>query len=219
MDAVILDGLRTPFGKHRGALSNVRPDDMAGHVIRALLARHEDARAAVEEVIFGCANQAGEDNRNVARMGLLLAGLPFEVTGVTVNRLCASGLEAVVQAARAIKTGDANVMIAGGVESMTRAPYSLEKASEPFPRTPPAIFDTVAIDLVPGKSASTAAAAGVLATFYACMHGVLSTFPLLSFGWDWYATAAWSPSYASGHMYEFWGQVRRVSLYVDSVPL
>jgi acetyl-CoA acyltransferase len=142
MDAVILDGLRTPFGKHRGALSTVRPDDMAGHVIRALLARHEDARAAVEEVIFGCANQAGEDNRNVARMGLLLAGLPFEVTGVTVNRLCASGLEAVVQAARAIKTGDANVMIAGGVESMTRAPYSLEKASEPFPRTPPAIFDT-----------------------------------------------------------------------------
>ncbi|GAB4200997.1 MAG: thiolase family protein [Sandaracinaceae bacterium] len=141
-DAVILDGLRTPFGKHRGALSAVRPDDLGAHVIRALLDRNPAAKAAVEEVIFGCANQAGEDNRNVARMALLLAGLPYEVTGVTVNRLCASGLEAVVQAARAIKTGDAQVMIAGGVESMTRAPYSMEKSSEAFPRTPPAVYDT-----------------------------------------------------------------------------
>jgi 3-oxoadipyl-CoA thiolase len=141
-DAVILDGLRTPFGKHRGALSSVRPDDLGAHVIRALLDRNPDAKAEVEEVIFGCANQAGEDNRNVARMALLLAGLPYEVTGVTVNRLCASGLEAVVQAARAIKTGDAHVLIAGGVESMTRAPYSMEKGSEAFPRTPPAVYDT-----------------------------------------------------------------------------
>jgi 3-oxoadipyl-CoA thiolase len=141
-DAVILDGLRTPFGKHRGTLSGVRPDDLGAHVIRALLDRNPAAKAEVEEVIFGCANQAGEDNRNVARMASLLAGLPYEVTGVTVNRLCASGLEAVVQAARAIKTGDAHVMVAGGVESMTRAPYSMEKGSEAFPRTPPAVYDT-----------------------------------------------------------------------------
>lgn len=141
-DAVILDGLRTPFGKHRGALSGVRPDDLGAHVIKALLDRNPAARDAVEEVIFGCANQAGEDNRNVARMALLLAGLPYEVTGVTVNRLCASGLEATVQAARAIKTGDAQVMLAGGVESMTRAPYVMEKSAEAFPRTPPAVFDT-----------------------------------------------------------------------------
>ncbi len=141
-DAVILDGLRTPFGKHRGALSALRPDDLGAHAIRALLDRHPAAKAEVEEVIFGCANQAGEDNRNVARMALLLAGLPFEVTGVTVNRLCASGLEAIVQCARAIKNGDASVMVAGGVESMTRAPYSMEKPSEAFPRTPPAVYDT-----------------------------------------------------------------------------
>lgn len=141
-DAVILDGLRTPFGKHRGVLSAVRPDDLAAHVIGALLARNPEARQAVEEVIFGCANQAGEDNRNVARMALLLAGLPYEVTGVTVNRLCASGLEAAVQAARAVRNGDAEVLVAGGVESMTRAPYSMEKSAEAFPRTPPAIYDT-----------------------------------------------------------------------------
>jgi 3-oxoadipyl-CoA thiolase len=141
-DAVILDGLRTPFGKHRGALSSVRPDDLGAHVIKALLERNPAAKSAVEEVIFGCANQAGEDNRNVARMALLLAGLPYEVTGVTVNRLCASGLEAAVQCARAIKNGDAEVMVAGGVESMTRAPYSMEKSGEAFPRTPPAVYDT-----------------------------------------------------------------------------
>ena len=142
MDAVLLDGLRSPFGKHRGALSSVRPDDLAARVIEALLAKNEAARRDVSEVILGCANQAGEDNRNVARMAALLAGLPYEVTGVTVNRLCASGLDAIVQAARAIETGDAEVIVAGGVESMTRAPYVMEKSSEPFPRTPPAIFDT-----------------------------------------------------------------------------
>jgi len=141
-DAVILDALRTPFGRHRGGLSAVRPDDLAGLAIAALLERNPAARPAVEEVIFGCANQAGEDNRNVARMAALLAGLPFEVTGVTVNRLCASGLEAVVQAARAIRTGEADVLVAGGVESMTRAPYVMEKSAEAFPRTPPAVFDT-----------------------------------------------------------------------------
>jgi len=142
MNAVLIDGLRSPFGKHRGALSSVRPDDLAGRVIAALLDKHEAAKRDVSEVILGCANQSGEDNRNVARMALLLAGLPYEVTGVTVNRLCASGLEAIIQAARAIETGDADVIVAGGVESMTRAPYVMEKSSEPFPRTPPAVFDT-----------------------------------------------------------------------------
>ncbi len=142
MHSVLIDGLRTPFGKHRGALSSVRPDDLAAKVLEALLARNEAARRDLAEVILGCANQAGEDNRNVARMATLLAGLPDEIPAVTVNRLCASGLEAVVQAARSIETGDAEVVVAGGVESMTRAPYVMEKASEPFPRTPPAVYDT-----------------------------------------------------------------------------
>ncbi|MCS6856545.1 MAG: acetyl-CoA C-acyltransferase, partial [Sandaracinaceae bacterium] len=141
-EAVIIDGVRTPFGRHRGALSGVRPDDMAAHVISALLERYPIAKEAVEEVVFGCANQAGEDNRNVARMALLLAGLPYEMPGFTVNRLCGSGLEAVIQCARAIRQGEGEVLIAGGVESMTRAPYVMEKASEPYPRTPPAIYDT-----------------------------------------------------------------------------
>ncbi len=141
-DALILDGVRTPFGRYRGALAVVRPDDLAAHVIDALLARTPGAREAVEEVYLGCANQAGEDNRNVARMASLLAGLPVEVPAVTVNRLCASGLEAVVQAARAIRLGEASLLVAGGVESMSRAPYAMEKASEPFPRKAPALYDT-----------------------------------------------------------------------------
>src|SRR5690606_13403872 len=106
------------------------------------LARNEAAKADVAEVIFGATNQAGEDNRNVARMATLLAGLPYEVTGVTVNRLCGSGLEAVIQASRALRLGDADVIVAGGVESMTRAPYAMPKADEAFPRTPPKVYDT-----------------------------------------------------------------------------
>ena len=141
-DAVILDAVRTPIGKHRGSLSRVRTDDLAAHVVSATLSRNETAKAALDEVIFGATNQAGEDNRNVARMAVLLAGLPYEVTGVTVNRLCGSGLEAVIQASRAIRLGDANVVLAGGVESMTRAPYAMPKADEAFARTPPAIYDT-----------------------------------------------------------------------------
>jgi acetyl-CoA acyltransferase len=139
-DALILDAVRTPVGKLRGALSGTRPDDLAGVVIEALLARGAAAAnksvaelsALIDEVILGCANQAGEDNRNVARMALLLAGMPDSVPGVTVNRLCASGLEACVQASRAIRLGDAQLMIAGGVESMTRAPWSVAKPSEAF---------------------------------------------------------------------------------------
>jgi len=127
-DVVIVDALRTPIGALGGILASVRPDDMAALVIKEIVQRNQLDSALVEEVFFGCANQAGEDNRNVARMAALLAGLPIEVSGVTVNRLCASGLNAINQAARAIKTGEGDVYIAGGVESMSRAPYSLPKA-------------------------------------------------------------------------------------------
>lgn len=129
---VIIDAIRTPVGALGGILSPVRPDDMAAHVIKTILDRNPFDPALVEEVFFGCANQAGEDNRNVARMAVLLAGLPVEVTGVTVNRLCASGLNAINMAARAIKAGEGDVYIAGGVESMSRAPYSLPKAEAGF---------------------------------------------------------------------------------------
>jgi len=133
MDAVIIDAVRTPAGKLRGTLSSVRPDDLGAYVIEQLLQRNPAARPGqIEEVFFGCANQAGEDNRNVARMALLLAGLPDQVPGVTLNRLCASGLEAAVQAARAIRLGDMELCIAGGVESMTRAPWAVMKPGEGF---------------------------------------------------------------------------------------
>lgn len=126
-DVVIVSAVRTPIGKIRGALSDVRPDDLAGLVIKEAVKRAGVAPGLIEEVYLGCANQAGEDNRNVARMGALLAGLPESVAGVTLNRLCASGLNAVNQAARAIKCGEGEVYVAGGVESMTRAPYSVPK--------------------------------------------------------------------------------------------
>lgn len=131
-DVVIIDSVRTPIGRHAGALSNMRPDDMAALVIKEIVNRTGIDAAEIEEVYFGCANQAGEDNRNVARMGALLADLPHSVAGVTVNRLCASGLNAVNQVARAIRSEEGEVYIAGGVESMTRAPYSLPKNSRAF---------------------------------------------------------------------------------------
>src|SRR5688572_29111582 len=131
-EAVIVDAIRTPIGALGGVLASVRPDDLAALVIKVIVQRNQLDPALVEEVIFGCANQAGEDNRNVARMAALLAGLPVEVAGVTVNRLCASGLNAINQAARAIKTGEGDVYIAGGVESMSRAPYSIPKAEAGF---------------------------------------------------------------------------------------
>ena len=127
-EAVIIDAIRTPIGTLGGALASVRPDDLAALVIKSIVERNQLDPALVEEVYFGCANQAGEDNRNVARMASLLAGLPASVAGVTFNRLCASGLAAVNAAARAIKVGEGDVYIAGGVESMSRAPYSLPKA-------------------------------------------------------------------------------------------
>ncbi|WP_227935175.1 thiolase family protein [Alkalihalobacillus deserti] len=126
-EAVIIDAVRTPIGKVNGTLTSVRPDDLAGHAIKQLLARVNVDPALIEDVYFGCANQAGEDNRNVARMGLLLAGVPQTVPGVTVNRLCGSGLDAINQASAAIKSGLGDVFIAGGTESMTRAPYVMMK--------------------------------------------------------------------------------------------
>jgi len=130
---VIVDAIRTPIGALGGALASVRPDDLAAFVIKTIFERNKLDPALIEEVYFGCANQAGEDNRNVARMATLLAGLPVDVAAVTFNRLCASGLHAVNQAARAIKADEGDVFIAGGVESMSRAPYSLPKAETPYP--------------------------------------------------------------------------------------
>jgi acetyl-CoA acyltransferase len=130
-----VDACRTPVGKIKGALASVRPDHLTADVIKALLARNAWLDPAlIDDVYWGAANQAGEDNRNVARMGVLLAGLPVEVPGATVNRLCGSGLEAIASAARAIAAGEADIMLAGGAESMTRAPFVLPRASEPFPR-------------------------------------------------------------------------------------
>jgi 3-oxoadipyl-CoA thiolase len=139
---VIVDGLRTPFGRYGGALKDVRPDDMAAHVIRALVERTGIDPAVVDDVILGAANQAGEDNRNVGRMAALLAGMPVEVGGQTVNRLCGSGLQALVTAAHAIAYGDGDVFVAGGVESMTRAPLVMAKPSAAFPRGEQQLFDT-----------------------------------------------------------------------------
>ncbi len=131
-EVVIIDAIRTPVGALGGILSSVRPDDLAAHVIKTILERNQIDPALIEEVFMGCANQAGEDNRNIARMASLLAGLPVDVAGVTVNRLCASGLNAINMAARAIKAGEGDVYIAGGVESMSRAPYSVPKAEAGF---------------------------------------------------------------------------------------
>jgi acetyl-CoA acyltransferase len=141
-DVYICDAVRTPFGRYGGALSGIRADDLAALPIRALMDRNPAVDwAAVDDVIFGCANQAGEDNRNVARMALLLAGLPKEVTASTINRLCGSSMDAVGVASRAIKSGETSLMIAGGVESMSRAPFVLGKADAPFSRSAE-IFDT-----------------------------------------------------------------------------
>ena len=140
-EAFICDFLRTPIGRYEGGLSRVRPDDLAATTMRQLVARNGAIGAAIDEVFMGCANQAGEDNRNVARMALLLCGLPAHVPGVTINRLCASGLDAVAAAARAIRAGDIDLAIAGGVESMTRAPFVMGKAERAFQRTAE-IYDT-----------------------------------------------------------------------------
>lgn len=141
-DAVLVDAIRTPIGALGGALAAVRPDDLAALAIRTIVERNALNPALVDEVYLGCANQAGEDNRNIARMAVLLAGLPVEVPAVTLNRLCASGLAAVNTAARAIRAGEGDIFIAGGVESMSRAPYSLPKAAQAFPFGNLTAYDT-----------------------------------------------------------------------------
>ncbi|MDR7422643.1 MAG: 3-oxoadipyl-CoA thiolase [Armatimonadota bacterium] len=141
-EAVIIDAVRTPVGRYGGVLRDVRPDDLAALVIQALVQRNNLDPAVLDDVVFGCANQAGEDNRNVARMAVLLAGLPVSVPGQTVNRLCGSGLQAVVTAAHAIAAGEGEVLIAGGVESMTRAPLVMAKPTAGFPRGDQRLYDT-----------------------------------------------------------------------------
>ena len=142
IEAFICDAQRTPFGRYGGSLSSVRTDDLGAVPLKALMARNPKVDwAAVADVIYGCANQAGEDNRNVARMSALLAGLPIELPGATINRLCGSGMDAVGTAARAIKSGEAQLMIAGGVESMSRAPFVMPKAESAFSRNN-AVYDT-----------------------------------------------------------------------------
>ncbi|WP_371783518.1 thiolase family protein [Streptosporangium subroseum] len=142
-DVFVLDAVRTPIGRYGGALSGVRPDDLAAHVVRALADRSPDLDpAAIEDVFFGAANGAGEDNRDVARMAVLLAGLPVTVPGTTVNRLCGSGLEAAIAASRAVAVGDASLVIAGGSESMSRAPWVMPKPARGFDRGPQTLHDT-----------------------------------------------------------------------------
>src|SRR5215218_7195648 len=141
-DALIIDAVRTPIGRYAGALSSVRPDDLAATVIRSLVERTGVNPSLVDDVVFGCANQAGEDNRNVGRMSALLAGLPVSVPGVTVNRLCGSGMQAVADAARLIAAGEADLVIAGGVEQMSRAPLVMAKPTEAFQRGNQTIYDT-----------------------------------------------------------------------------
>ncbi|MEA2398029.1 MAG: hypothetical protein QOK25_1585, partial [Thermoleophilaceae bacterium] len=140
--AVIVDALRTPIGRYGGVLSSVRPDDLAAHVVEEAVRRNDLPTGAIDDVVMGCTNAAGEDNRNVARMAVLLAGLPVEVPGSTVNRLCASGLEAVNQAARAVRSGEGDVLLAGGVESMSRSPFVMLKPERAFPRGNQALVDT-----------------------------------------------------------------------------
>ena len=141
-EAVIIDALRTPIGRYGGVLSTVRPDDLAARVIEAVVDRNDLPRDAIDDVVFGCTNGAGEDNRNVARMAALLSGLPVETPGVTVNRLCASGLEAVGHAARAVRVGEGDLLLAGGVESMSRSPFAMLKPERSLPRGNMALVDT-----------------------------------------------------------------------------
>src|SRR5437764_4081258 len=132
--AYVLDAVRVPFGRYGGGLAGVRPDDLGAHVVKALLDRHDVDPERIDDVMFGNANGAGEDNRDVARMAVLLAGLPTSIPGTTINRLCGSGLEAAIDASRAISVGDASLLIAGGVESMSRAPWVMLKPDKPYPR-------------------------------------------------------------------------------------
>ena len=173
-DAFIVSAVRTPIGRAGGALAGVRPDDLAAIAIRAAVERGRLPAAAIDDVILGCANQAGEDNRNVARMALLLAGLPVEVPGQTVNRLCGSGLQALTAAAQAIKAGEGELFVAGGVESMTRAPYVMLKSGAAWDRTNPQVSDsTVGWRFVnPAMPAEWTISLGQTAEKVAKLHGV-----------------------------------------------
>src|SRR4051812_33195976 len=150
-DAYLVGGVRTPVGRYGGALAGVRPDDLAALVVREALDRTGAPAEAVDEVILGAANQAGEDNRNVARMAVLLAGLPMAVPGFTVNRLCASGLQAVMSAAQEVQTGTAELVVAGGVESMTRAPWGMSKPGTPRARPGEGVDPALRLRLVDSR--------------------------------------------------------------------
>src|SRR5579883_3254893 len=174
-EVFICDAVRTPFGRYGGSLASIRTDDLAALPIRALMERNQKVDwSAIDDVVLGCANQAGEDNRNVARMATLLAGLPETVPGSTLNRLCGSGLDAVASAARAVRVGDADLVIAGGVESMSRAPFVLPKAETPFARSAeihdttigwrfvnPLLRDQYGVDSMPETAENVAAEFGV----------------------------------------------------------
>ena len=174
IDALLLAAVRTPIGRAGGSLADLRPDDLAAAAIRALLDRAGLPAERIDDVVLGCANQAGEDNRNVARMALLLAGLPVEVPGQTVNRLCGSGLQAVASAAHAIRSAEGELMLGGGVESMTRAPYVMLKPARGWDRTPPAVADsTVGWRFTnPGMPADWTISLGQTAERVAKSHGI-----------------------------------------------
>ena len=174
VDAVITAAVRTPIARAGGGLAEIRPDDLAAGVIKAVVQRANLRPGDIDDVILGCANQAGEDNRNVARMAALLAGLPVAVPGQTVNRLCGSGLQAVASAAQAIKAGEGSVFVAGGVESMTRAPYIMLKSGTPWNRTPPALADsTVGWRFVnPAMKSDWTISLGETAEKVAQLHGI-----------------------------------------------
>lgn len=185
--AYVYEAVRTPFGRFAGALSHVRPDDLAAHALRALLERVPSLEpAAIDDVILGNANGAGEENRDVARMAVLLAGLPTSVTGVSVNRLCGSSLDAAIQAARAIESGDASILVAGGVESMTRAPWVLQKPAKGFPAGPETLYSTalgwrMINPLMPGQwTISLGESAEKLAGMYSISRDAQDEFALRS---------------------------------------
>jgi 3-oxoadipyl-CoA thiolase len=185
-EAFVYAALRTPVGKHGGSLAGIRADDLAAIPIRALVERTAINPAGIDDVILGCANQAGEDNRNVARMAALLAGLPVDVPGQTVNRLCGSGLQAVASAAQAIKAGEGELFIAGGVEHMTRAPYVMLKSGTPWARTPPETADTtvgwrfVNPRMKPEWTVSLGETAEIVAGRYGITRGEQDTFAVES---------------------------------------
>jgi acetyl-CoA acetyltransferase family protein len=201
-DAYILDAVRTPFGRYGGALAGVRPDDLAAGVLAALLQRSPDLDPArIDDVLFGDANAAGEDNRNVARMAVLLAGLPTSVPGATVNRLCGSSLDAAMQASRLVETGDASVTVVGGVESMSRAPWVLLKPERGFPRGPETLHSTtlgwriVNPSMPEPWTISLGASAEQLAGLYGVSREAQDAFALLSHQ---RAAAAWDAGFYSG---------------------